>query len=100
VSKAVYKRLVIRVTATARAGLISAIYHRTTELGTTDLCDSRAVTLMGTDVERICSSLGAFAECWVSALEIAVGVFLLERQVSVACVAPAAVSLGSFSSLD
>jgi hypothetical protein len=51
---------------------------------------------MGTDVERICNSMQAFHECWISVIEIGVAVYLLERQVGVTCVVPTVVSLGSY----
>jgi hypothetical protein len=77
-----------------RAGLISMVYLCTTQLNNSKLGDSQAITLMGTDVERICNSMQAFHECWISAIEIGVSVYLLERQVGVTCVVPTVVSLG------
>ncbi|KAJ6072100.1 hypothetical protein N7499_010114 [Penicillium canescens] len=93
VSKAVYARLVNRIMTMTRAGLMSMIYLCTTKLNNSKLGDSQAITLMGTDVERICNSMQAFHECWISAIEIGVAVYLLERQVGVTCVVPTVVSL-------
>jgi hypothetical protein len=100
VSKAVYTRLINRVMGITRAGLISMIYDCTTNLNTSKLGDSQAVTLIGTDVERICNSLQAFHECWVSVIEVALAVYLLERQVGLTCVVPTVVSLGSCTILQ
>jgi hypothetical protein len=72
------------------------IYLCTTKMNNNKLGDSQAITLMGTDVERICNSLQSFHECWISVIEIAVAVYLLERQVGVTCVVPTVVSLGLF----
>lgn len=54
-----------------------------------DLQDSAAITLMGTDVERIVVSFKAIHEVWASLLDVGVAVWLLERQLFVACVVPA-----------
>lgn len=78
-----------------RAGLMSVIYHRTTELHKYKLSDSQAVTLMGTDAERVCNSLQSFHGCWISVIEIALAAYLLEREVSLTCVVPVVVSVGS-----
>jgi len=72
-----------------RAGLISMLYKKTTELRHVDLQDSAAITLMGTDVERIVVSFKAIHEVWASLLDVGVAVWLLERQLFVACVVPA-----------
>lgn len=77
-----------------RAGLMSVIYHRTMELHKYKLSDSQAVTLMGTDVERICNSLQSFHGCWISVIEIALAAYLLEREVGLTCVVSMVVSVG------
>lgn len=51
---------------------------------------------MGTDVERISQSFVVLHEIWATFLEVAIAIWLLERQLSVACVAPVALSLGKF----
>ena len=55
---------------------------------------------MGTDVERICNSMQAFHECWISVIEIGVAVYLLERQVGVTLWWQKRVSLGWFMILS
>ncbi|PIG85348.1 sulfonylurea receptor/ ABC transporter [Aspergillus arachidicola] len=93
ISRAVYARQTNRLAAMARAGLISIIYQHTTALTRSEVQDVAAVTLMGTDVERIWISLKTLHDCWASLLEVAVAIYLLERQVRAACVVPAIVSL-------
>jgi ATP-binding cassette subfamily C (CFTR/MRP) protein 1 len=70
------------------------IYDQT--IGTTagDLNDSAAITLMGTDVERIVANLKNMHEAWASIIELAVAIWLLEREVGVACLIPLVISLG------
>ena len=49
---------------------------------------------MSTDVERIVDGLQTLHETWASLLDIAVAVWLLERQMGLACVAPVVLVLG------
>lgn len=56
--------------------------------------DITAISLMGTDVERIVSGLRLFNETWGSLLDIAVACWLLEQQLSLACLAPIVLVFG------
>lgn len=49
---------------------------------------------MGTDVERIVNGLQSIHETWASLLEIGIACWLLERQISLACIAPIALVVG------
>ena len=71
-----------------RSGLISQIYRHTTALQGTAVKDSAAITLMGTDVERIVQSLRLTHELWASILEVSIATWLLARQLGVASVVP------------
>ncbi|KAJ6086438.1 hypothetical protein N7467_005352 [Penicillium canescens] len=93
ISNAVYWRQAFRLNTMSRAGLIPLIYRQTTKLRSGDFKDKPAITLMGTDVERIVSTLHALHEVWAAPLEVGVGIFLLERQLGVACLIPAVISL-------
>lgn len=66
----------------------------------TDVKDSAALTLMGSDVERIVQGLRLIHELWAAVPEMAVAVWLLSRQMSWACVFPMVVSLGAFSTFS
>jgi len=88
VSRAIYSRQTNRMLAQIRSGLIGSIYRHTTTLQASALKDSAAITLMGTDVERIIQSLGHVHELWASIPEVALGIWLLARQVGVASVMP------------
>jgi hypothetical protein len=70
------------------------IYDKTLGLQPEDLENSAAVTLMGTDIERIAYNLRTVHELWASIVEIAIALWLLGRQVGVACVIPLVISLG------
>ncbi|KAL1981835.1 hypothetical protein VTN96DRAFT_2080 [Rasamsonia emersonii] len=95
VSKAVYWRQTYRLHTMIRSGLISMTYRQTTLLKANDVKDTAAIILMGTDVERIVANLRNIHETWASILEVGVAIWLLERQVFVACIVPAIISLAS-----
>ena len=77
-----------------RAGLISMVYSQTVGMTTTALIDSEAITLMGTDVERIVSNLRNIHEIWASVLEVGVAIWLLEREIWISCIIPLIISIG------
>ncbi|KAJ5702177.1 hypothetical protein N7488_009725 [Penicillium malachiteum] len=92
-STSVYWRQTYRLTTMMRAGLISTLYQQTTLLGANDLKYNAALTLMGTDVERILSSFRYLHEIWASIVEVAIALYLLERQIGLSCIVPAIISL-------
>lgn len=51
---------------------------------------------MGTDIPRIVESFRAIHEIWATILDISIAAWLLERQLSIACVAPVVVSISMF----
>lgn len=73
---------------------MALIYQRTLQTTTADLGDITAVSLMGTDVERIVTGIQLFHDTWSSLLEIGIACWLLERQVFLACLAPIVLVLG------
>lgn len=77
-----------------RAGLISMVYSQTVSMTTTALKDSEAITLMGSDVERIVSNLRNIHEIWASVLEVGVAIWLLEHEIWISCIIPLIISLG------
>jgi ATP-binding cassette subfamily C (CFTR/MRP) protein 1 len=82
-----------------KGGLIALIYQETMKARTVDLGDITAVALMGTDVERIGQSLIPIHDAWASVIEIAVAIWLLEREVFVACVAPVVIIVSKYTRL-
>ncbi|KAJ5533778.1 ABC transporter integral membrane type 1 [Penicillium freii] len=93
ISKAVYWRQTYRTLTMMRSGLISMIYDQTIDMTAADLTDSAAITLMGTDVERIVSNLKNMHEAWASIIEVGIAIWLLERELGVACFIPLVISL-------
>jgi ATP-binding cassette subfamily C (CFTR/MRP) protein 1 len=54
----------------------------------TALDNSKAVTLMSTDVERIVRGLKEVHEIWANVIQFALATWLFEREIGAACVAP------------
>ena len=77
-----------------RGSLVTAIYRKTLLLDTNDLEESAAVTLMSTDVEQVMVAFEDMHEVWANAAQIGLAVWILEQEVSWACVAPVIISIG------
>ncbi|KAL3249338.1 hypothetical protein ABHI18_011650, partial [Aspergillus niger] len=95
VSTAVYWRQTNRFNTKVRSGLIAMVFKQTSRLKASDIHDSAAITLMGTDVERIVQSQKTIHETWATILEVGIAIWLLERQLLIACVVPAIIAIGS-----
>jgi ATP-binding cassette subfamily C (CFTR/MRP) protein 1 len=80
-----------------RGGLIALIYQQTVEARAVDLGSINGLTLMGTDVERIVLNLLTVHEVWASLMDIFVAIFLLQRQMLLACLVPALVTFSKIS---
>ncbi|KAH8881037.1 P-loop containing nucleoside triphosphate hydrolase protein [Thozetella sp. PMI_491] len=95
VSTGQYQHRTYRSITMARAGLVSIIYQKTGTLSLKDLDPASSMTLMSADVERIVQGWQTMHEIWANAVEVAIAIFLLQRQLGVACVVPVAVSIVS-----
>ncbi|OJJ66207.1 hypothetical protein ASPBRDRAFT_49106 [Aspergillus brasiliensis CBS 101740] len=93
VSTVHYKHQLFRMITMFRGAAVALIYDHTMILpdGTRD--ESAAVTLMSTDIDMIARSLEQASEMWARLVEIAIGIWLLERQLAAVCVAPILVIL-------
>ncbi|OGM47940.1 hypothetical protein ABOM_002790 [Aspergillus bombycis] len=87
-SNSIYQYQNFRFATRVRGALITTIYHHTLQTRVADSGDITAVSLMGTDVERIVNGLELFHETWGALVEIGIACWLLGRQLSVACIAP------------
>ncbi|KAB2571080.1 ABC transporter C family member 4 [Lasiodiplodia theobromae] len=88
VATAVYWHMTYRWVTMVRGSLVTAIYRKALNTPSGSVTESAALTLMGTDVEKVIIGLEDTHEVWASILQVAVAVWLLERQVSWACVVP------------
>ena len=90
-----YQHLSFRLMAMVRGGLISLIYEKIVQSPSTQVGDSAAMTLIGTDVERICETWHlVVAESWASVIQLAFAVWFLQMQIGPVCVTPVIVALG------
>ncbi|KAK4201212.1 putative ABC transporter [Triangularia verruculosa] len=88
-----YQHKTYRTIAMVRAGLISMIYRKTSTLSLKDIDPAASMTLMSADMERIVQGWQTMHEIWSNAIEVGVAIFLLERQLGIACVVPVALSI-------
>jgi len=90
-----YQHRTFRTITMARAGLVSIIYDKIARLNIKDLDPATSMTLMSADMERIVQGWQTMHEIWSNIIEVGLAIYLLERQLGVACVVPVAVSIVS-----
>lgn len=71
-----------------RGTLVNAIYAQTLDLSITSLDESAAVTLMSSDVQRICEALTPIHTLWSSPIEIALAIWFLQNEIGLALFGP------------
>ncbi|KAF7947159.1 uncharacterized protein EAE97_004408 [Botrytis byssoidea] len=91
ISNALYRHHIYRNVTMIRGSLVSLIY--TKSLSIEDQMDdpSSALTLMSTDVDRICQSMVMLHDLWSRPLELIIGIVLLAFQIGWVCTMPLAV---------
>lgn len=89
-----YQHLTYRAITMARGQLVSMLYDKATDISITTADPTAALTLMSADIERIDMGWRTAHDIWANLLEIAIAVFLLERQLGVACLIPVATAIG------
>ncbi|PIA90546.1 ABC transporter C family member 8 [Cercospora beticola] len=94
VTTALYQRHLHRMITKIRGSVVSAVYGKTMRLDDAQLSDNAALTLVTADINRICGSLQTIDDLFATPIEIAVAIYLLERQIGVSCVAPVALAVG------
>ncbi len=87
-----------RFQSSLRSWLMHAIYAKTIAAPHLGDVDTAAVTLMGTDVERIYTGVRPVHEVWASIIQTAVVSWLLYRQIGLAFLAPLVIVLLGFAS--
>jgi ATP-binding cassette, subfamily C (CFTR/MRP), member 1 len=90
-----YKHQLFRCITSFRGAMIAFIFDRALHLPDGVYNESKAVSLMGTDTDRICVSIERVHEVWAQLLEVLIGVSLLGLQLGWICVLPVAIVLGS-----
>ncbi|RAH53760.1 hypothetical protein BO85DRAFT_428965, partial [Aspergillus piperis CBS 112811] len=97
VSTAFYSRQTYQFIISIRGSLLAAVYAQTLTRRSGNMGTDTAITLIGTDVERISTSLRDIHEIWASPIDIGLALWLLERQLAVSCIVPVILSLGCIS---
>lgn len=97
-----YNQKVNRFTTMFRGAAVSLIYDKTLTTGDGHYDESAALTLMSADVDRIAASLTELNECWARAIEVAIGITLLARELGYICLMPVLLVVGrsAFPSLS
>ena len=88
-----HQHLTYRAISMMRGALVSLIYKKASNLSTKDADPASSLTLMSADVERIVQGWHTMHEIWANAIEIAVAIILLEKQLGIACAVPIGVSI-------
>ncbi|KAE9376787.1 putative ATP-binding cassette transporter [Stipitochalara longipes BDJ] len=94
-----YYHMTYRYVTTVRGTLVGMIYAKTMDLSITALDESVAVTLMASDTETICQGLTNIHELWAVPIELGIALWLLERQLSLAFLAPGAVAISAMGGI-
>ncbi|KAK3324845.1 ABC transporter [Apodospora peruviana] len=97
ISTALYWYYQERFQSLLRGFLIYSIYRKTANIRHVGDGDSAAVTLMGTDVERIYTGLRLIHEVWANAIQIALATWLLQRELGFAFIGPLVIVFMGFS---
>jgi len=100
ISAGIYWHIVNRIMIMVRGNLVSLIYAKSLELSAVSVEDSASVTLMSTDVENAMLGFGDLHETWANLVQIGIAMWLLELQISWACIAPIIISVGMLSILS
>ncbi len=89
-----YQHLTYRAITMARGGLVSMMFAKTSSLKANTADPATSLTLMSADIERITNGWQTMHEVWANLIEIALAIYLLERQLGAACAIPIAVAIG------
>ncbi|KAJ3549386.1 hypothetical protein NM208_g529 [Fusarium decemcellulare] len=90
-----YQHLTYRAITMARGQLITMLYDKATDINITAADPTAALTLMSADIERIDTGWRTAHDVWANLLEIVVAVYLLGRQLGLACLIPVGASIFS-----
>jgi ABC-type multidrug transport system fused ATPase/permease subunit len=93
ISMGQYQHLTYRGITMVRGVLITMLYKKASCLTLSDNDPANSLTLMSADVERITQGWQTMHEIWANSVEIALAIYLLERQLGISCIVPVCVAL-------
>ena len=76
-----------------RGSLISMLYNKASDVAIKDVDLASSITLMSADIERIVTGMTTAHEMWSNSLEVGLAIYLLKRQLGVACAIPVGVAI-------
>ncbi|RMZ87350.1 hypothetical protein DV736_g5417, partial [Chaetothyriales sp. CBS 134916] len=82
---AAYQHGLNRIATQMRSSLVSLVYQKTLDISIATSDPSASLTLMSTDVQRVVDVVVGFHDCWVSAIDVGVGMYLLYTRLGSAC---------------
>lgn len=88
-----YGYLLYRSIILVRGYLIDVIYHKSLRIELAVAQKAAPAGLVTADVERIDFTMEKLHSLWASVIELGIGIFLLQRQVGWACIAPAVIAI-------
>ena len=90
-----YSQVMNRCVTMSRGALVALIYDRALQVPDGLYDEATAVTLMSSDTTLIAQSLATLHDLWALTIQVAIGLFLLARQVGWVCVMPVVVVVGT-----
>ncbi|KAK2127563.1 P-loop containing nucleoside triphosphate hydrolase protein [Fusarium oxysporum II5] len=90
-----YQHLTYRAITMARGQLVSILFDKVTDISITAADPSAALTLMSADIERIDTGWRTAHDVWANLVEIVIAVYLLGRQLGIACLIPVGAAIFS-----
>lgn len=70
------------------------LYDKAGDIALTNVDTASSMTLMSADVERIVTGMTTAHEMWSNLIEVTLAIYLLQRQLGVACAIPVGVAVG------
>lgn len=92
-----YQHMTHRGITMVRGILVTMLYNKASSLRMNETNPANSLTLMSADVERITQGWQTMHEIWANSAEIALAIYLLDRQLGISCVVPVCVALGEFT---
>lgn len=93
--------LTYRLMTMMRGGLVTLIYSKMTELQLVNVSESAAMTLMGTDVQRIAETFHyVIADAVPAVIQLGIAAYLLYVQLGVAFIAPIIITISKACSCN
>ena len=88
ISNSSYQYQSLRFVTRLRGGLTALAYQRSLQIREAEQGKVTAMAILGADIPQIVAGFQMIHEVWASLLDVAIATWLLERKLSLACLAP------------